>query len=98
MSATLIKNCEFAECGSPVRAIAIVPRTLLRPLPDSLAIVSPFSLEFETGRVAAALRHEAGNDAVKDRAVIESAVDQFEDMCDGDRCLFAVQFELDRAE
>ncbi|EXI75639.1 MAG: hypothetical protein AW07_00950 [Candidatus Accumulibacter sp. SK-11] len=31
LSRWLMKNCELAECGSAVRAIAIVPRSFLRP-------------------------------------------------------------------
>jgi len=35
-----MKNCELAEFGSEVRAIAIVPRLLAKPLADSLTIGS----------------------------------------------------------
>ncbi len=38
LSATLMKNCELAECGSLVRAIATVYFALRRPLPASFSI------------------------------------------------------------
>ena len=38
LSATLIKNCVLAECGSEVRAIAIVPFVLAFPLLASFSI------------------------------------------------------------
>ena len=37
LSETLMKNCEVAECGSAVRAIAIVPRTFFRPAAASFS-------------------------------------------------------------
>ncbi|MNR52218.1 hypothetical protein D3C85_1720190 [compost metagenome] len=33
-----MKNCEVAECGSLVRAMAMLPITFFRPLSASLAI------------------------------------------------------------
>lgn len=38
VATVLMKNCEVAELGSAVRAIAIEPRTLSSPLRDSRGI------------------------------------------------------------
>ena len=47
---------------------------------------------------AAALDHEAGNDAVEHGAVIKAAVDVAEEVLDADRCLFRFELELDLAQ
>ena len=39
LSTTLMKNCEVAESGTDVRAIATVPRMLLKPLRLSSGMV-----------------------------------------------------------
>ncbi len=41
-----MKNWQVAEFGSFVRAMAMVPRTLDRPLPDSFLIGAVFALVF----------------------------------------------------
>ena len=97
LSATLMKNCEFAECGSPVRAMATVPRTLLRPLPDSFGMVRVVFFQFEIGRVATGLRHESRNHAVKNSTVVKAGIHQLQEMRDCQWRLSAVEFEDDRA-
>ena len=69
---------------------------IVSPLPDSFGIMSS-SFELQAGRVTAALGHEAGNNAVKNKAVVEAAVDELEEVPDRDRRLPTVEFEDDVA-
>ena len=53
LSAWLMKNCEVAEFGLLVRAIAMVPRTLLRPFFDSFLMSADTTASFsDQGAVA----------------------------------------------
>ena len=49
LSEAFIKNCEVAECGSPVRAIAKVPSSFNSPLFASLGMGAPLSLLTKPG-------------------------------------------------
>ena len=54
-------------------------------------------LEFESGREAAGLRHEARDDAVEYEPVVKAAVHEFQEVPDRDRRELALEFELDVA-
>ena len=92
-----MKNCAVAELGSPVRAIASVPGTFMRPAlldcSDSIAIGGFVGLLLEIGREAAALDHEAGDYAVELRAVVVLGLDVVEEV--RDRLRRGVGKELD---
>ena len=92
-----MKNWAVALFGSLVRAMARVPRSLDRPLPDSFLIGGLGLLLLHAGLEAAALDHEVGDDAVEDGAVVELVVDVAEEVRDGDRGLVGVQLDLDGA-
>ena len=66
---TLMKNCEVAELGLPVRAMAIVPRSFFRPLLASSGMGARVVF-LHVCIHAAALDHEAIDDAVEHRAVV----------------------------
>ncbi|MNG20250.1 hypothetical protein D3C84_1044890 [compost metagenome] len=49
LSATLMKNCALAECGSMVRAMATVPTLLATPLLASFLMVARVAFCFMPG-------------------------------------------------
>jgi hypothetical protein len=64
-----MKNWAVAECGSWVRAMAMVPASFLRPFLPSFSMGA--RVAFLPWRVhAAALDHEAVDDPVEDQAVV----------------------------
>ena len=95
-----MKNWFCAELGSGVRAIAIVPRTLLKPLPDSFLILPfcPSDFSRMCGVEPAPLDHESRDDAVKDQVVVEPGVDVLQEIRDRDRGFFLIELDRDRAE
>jgi len=54
-------------------------------------------LKLQTGRVSATLGHEAGNNTVKNKSVVETFVDEFEEVADRDRRLATIQLKDDDA-
>jgi len=72
-----MKNCAVAEFGFGVRAIAIVPSSFFSPALSAI----PARFDWSTGLFfahfrlePAALNHETVDDAVKDRAIVETAL------------------------
>ena len=65
-----MKNCAVAECGSLVRAIASVYSVFFRPLLASFWIGASVGFLLHARLEAAALDHEALDDAVEDGAVV----------------------------
>ena len=96
-----MKNCDVAECGSLVRAIAIVPGVFRMPaLLDDLRFVDhrgARGLLLEVGREAAALDHEAVDDAVELRAVVVLRLHVLEEVRDGLRCRVGEELDADLA-
>ena len=83
-----------------MRAIAIVPGTLLKPLPDSFLIFPfcPSDLFPHAGVKPAPLDHESRDDAVKDQVVVEPVIDVLQEILDRDRGFFLIELDRDRAE
>ena len=96
-----MKNCDVAECGSPVRAIATVPGTLSSP---ALLLCSA---SFGTGaRVgfcvkvrgeSATLDHEPGDHAMELSAVVLLRLDVGQEVLDGLRRGIGVELDPDFA-
>src|SRR4030067_461048 len=104
LSATLMKNWLPAECGSPVRAMAIVPRVLRRPLLASFSIGGgggvcvglvldrrACRLLLHAGAETAALDHELVNHPVKQRSVIEPVLHVLQEVGHGPGRLLLVE-------
>ena len=96
-----MKNCDVAEFGSPVRAIAMVPGTFDRPAftlcSDSIGDRRPRRLLLEVAGEAAALDHEAGDHAVELRAVVVLRLHVLEEVRDRLRRGVGVELDADRA-
>jgi hypothetical protein len=80
-----------------VRAIAIVPRWLVRPLRLSRPIGGARRLLLQVGGHAAALDHEVVDDAVEHRAVVVAGLDVLEEVVDRLRRLGGVELDDDVA-
>ena len=80
-----------------MRAIATVPRWLVRPLRLSSGIDGPGRLLLHVGGHAAALDHEVLDDAMEDRAVVVAGLDVFEEVGDALRRLRRVELDDDVA-
>ena len=92
-----MKNWAVALFGSPVRAMARVPRWFSTRLSASFWIGPPGGLLGHVGGEAAPLDHEAGDDAVEDRIVVVAGLDVVEEVLGALGGLVGVELDHDPA-
>ena len=92
-----MKNWALAECGSEVRAMAMLPRAFFRPLSASFSIGVARRLLLHAGLEAAALDHEAVDDAMEDGVVVMAGLDVGDEVLDRLGRLLGVEFQGDGA-
>ena len=94
-----MKNCDVAELGSLVRAIASVPGTFYKPAllddSDSMGIGGLVGFSLKSVVIAAALDHEAVDHAMELRADVVAAFHVVEEIGDGLRRGVRIQLDLD---